>query len=222
MDSALAALRQSEASLKSTQTNRLTVAARQEDMATAQAQLDRARITATNALLNLQQTSVVAPRDGVVLQKYVDVGSIIQSGQSGATGGTSIVQLAQVDRMFVDVLVDEADISQIKAGQKVNITLDAYQNAPKIGTVRKIYPLAEVTSNITYIHVQVELDAKDVDSKLRPEMNATCDFLVQEKAGALTVPNAAIKEGTKGSTVTLIKNPKNADVASRQSADANP
>jgi HlyD family secretion protein len=208
VDSALAALRQSEAALQTTTTNRLTVEAKDQEVANAQAQLDRAEVTANNAELNLQQTRVVAPRDGVVLQKYVDVGAIIQSGQSGFSGGTSIVQLAEVDRMYVDVLVDESDIAQIRVGQKVKVTLDAYPNSPKSGRVRKIYPLAAVTSNVTYIHVQVELDAKDVDSTLRPEMNATCDFLVAEKADALAVPPAAVKDGPRGSTVTVIKNPK--------------
>lgn len=208
VDSALAALRQSQASLQSTQTNRLGVAASEQDVQSARAQLARAQVTAQNAAQNLSQTRVVAPRDGIVLQKYVDTGTIIQSGQSGISGGTSIVQLAQVDRMFVDVSVDEADISLIKPGQNVTVTLDAYPNDPKRGVVRKIYPLAAVTSNVTYIHVQVELDPRDVNAKLRPAMNATCDFSVAQSTGALVVPNAAVKDEPQGSVVTVIKNPQ--------------
>lgn len=205
---ALAALQQSEATLASTQNNRLTVAAGAQSVADARAKLERAKVTAENARQNLDQTEVTAPRDGVVLQKYVDVGAIIQSGQSGFTGGTSIVQLGQLDRVYVNALVDEADIGQVKPGQKVDITLDAYPDAPKTGTVRKIYPLAQEEENVTYIQVQVEVDRKFVDSTLRPQMNATCDFRVAEKSKALTVPNAAVKDEQKGSYVTVIKDPK--------------
>jgi HlyD family secretion protein len=207
VESAIAAMRQSEAALQSTQTNRLTVAAKQQNVISARAALVRDQVTAHNALQNLQQTRVVAPRDGMVLQKYVDVGAIIQSGQSGFSGGTAIVQLAQVNRMYVDVMVDEADIAQVKVGQKVDVVLDAYPDTHKVGTVRKIYPLAAVDQNVTYIHVQVELNPKDVNRDLRPLMNATCDFLVQQKNNVVTVPADAVKDEAGYSTVTVIKDP---------------
>lgn len=205
VDSALAALRQSEATLQSTENNHLTVEAGLQAVTDARAKLTRAKVTADNARQNLAETRVLASQDGVVLQKYVDVGAIIQSGQSGFSGGTSIVQLAQVSRMFIDVLVDEADIAQIKTGQKVDVVLDAYPDEHKSGIVRKIYPLAEVQENVTYIQVQVELNARDVDQRLRPNMNATCDFLIAEKPNALAVPPAAVKDIPGGEEVTVIR-----------------
>lgn len=168
----------------------------------------RAEVTLQNARENLQQTVVPAPRDGLILQKYVDEGSIVQSGQSGASGGTSIVQLANVSRMYVDVQVDEADIARVRTGQRVNVTMDAYPDAPLGGSVRKIYPLAETVANVTYVHAQVEIDAKNVTGKLRPKMNATCDFLVNDRASVLSVPADAVRDKGAKSVVTVIKDSK--------------
>ena len=86
--------------------------------------------------------------------------------------------------------------------------LDAYPNSPKTGKVRKIFPEAETLQNVTYIRAQVEIDPMDVDERLRPNMNATCDFLVEEKTNAIAVPSEAVKDEEEATTVTVIKDPK--------------
>lgn len=208
INAAAAAMRQAEASLANTRTQTITSQARAAEVAQAQARLERARVTQQNAATNLAETRVVAPRDGVVVTKYVDEGTIIQSGTSGFSGGTAIVQLAQVDRMYIDAQVDEADVALIEAGQKVDITLDAYPESPKMGTVRKVFPQATEEQNVTYIHVQVEIDPMDVDERLRPGMNGTCDFEVESAEDVVLVPSEAVKENEGVTEVTVIKDPK--------------
>ncbi len=206
--SSTASAEQAQASLREVQTGSITNRVRLEDITQAKAKLQRAEITAANAKTNLDQTTVVAPRDGIILQKYVDEGTIIQSGQSGFSGGTSIVQLANVSRMYVNVKVDEADIAQIKPGQPVNIELDAYPDKKKRGTVRKVYPLAVTESNVTYVRAQVEVSPRDVDQTLRPEMNATCDFIIKEAKNAVSIPVEALHEDGGKTSVTVVKDPK--------------
>ncbi len=208
VEAARAALAQADATLGGSRANTITTSVRQEDVAQARARLVRAQTTVDDARTQLQQTRVTAPRDGVILQKYVDEGSIIQSGQLGAQGGTSIVQLANVSRLYVDVKVDEADIAKVASGQKVVVTLDAYPEAPRRGTVRKIYPLAIAEANVTYVRVQVEIDPAQINNKLRPSMNATCDFVVADEKGALSVPPEAVRDKGSDSIVTVIKDPK--------------
>ena len=205
---ARAALAQADATLNGSRAGAIQNSVREEDVAQARARLVRAQTTVSDAQTQLAQTRVTAPRDGVILQKYVDEGSIIQSGQLGAQGGTSIVQLANVSRLYVDVKVDEADIAKVAIGQKVVVTLDAYPEQPRRGTVRKIYPLAIAEANVTYVRVQVEIDPAQVSNKLRPSMNATCDFVVADKAGALSVPPEAVRDKGKDSVVTVIKDLK--------------
>ena len=211
VNAAAAALRQADAALANTKTQSISSQSRAAAVEQARARLDRAQVTQQNAATNLAETRVVAPRDGVVVTKYVDEGTIIQSGTSGFSGGTAIVQMAQVDRMYVDAQVDEADIALIEPGQKVDITMDAYPNwgiGGGEGVVRKVYPQAAEEQNVTYIHVQVEVDASLVDDRLRPGMNATCDFVVASAEDALMVPNDAVKENGDVTEVTIIKDPK--------------
>jgi multidrug efflux pump subunit AcrA (membrane-fusion protein) len=61
---------------------------------------------------------------------------------------------------------------------------------------------------VTYVHVQVEVDPMDVDERLRPNMNATCDFLVEEKTNVVKVPSEAVKDEEDSTVVTVIKDPK--------------
>ena len=207
VEAARAALSQADATLAGSRAGQITTNVREEDVNQARARLVRAQTTVNNARDNLAQTRVTAPRDGVILQKYVDVGSIIQSGQLGAQGGTSIVQLANVSRLYVDVKVDEADIAKVRTGQKVEVTLDAYPDATRRGTVRKIYPLAVTEANVTYVRVQVEIDPAQVSAKLRPSMNATCDFVVADEKGVLSVPPEAVRDKGEDSVVTVVKDP---------------
>ncbi len=208
VDSAQAAVRQAEASLKNVRANAIQNRVREQDVRQAMARLVRAEVQARNAKTNLDQTTVLAPREGVIVKKLVDEGTIIQSGLSAFSSGSPIVQLADTSRMYVDAQVDEADIALIEEQQEVSITLDAYPNSPKMGKVRKIFPITEVIQNVTYIHVQVEIDPMDVDERLRPGMNATCEFLIEYKENVLTVPSEAVRDVGDQTEVTVIKDTK--------------
>jgi HlyD family secretion protein len=208
VDSAQAAVRQAQASLKNVRANAIQNKVREQDVRQAMARLVRAEVQARNAKTNLDQTTVLAPREGVIVKKLVDEGTIIQSGLSAFSSGSPIVQLADTSRMYVDAQVDEADIALIEEQQEVSITLDAYPNSPKMGKVRKIFPITEVIQNVTYIHVQVEIDPMDVDERLRPGMNATCEFLIEYKENVLTVPSEAVRDVGDQVEVTVIKDTK--------------
>jgi len=208
VQSEAANLRSVEAALQSARSGGGTVEARRADVLSGEAQLQKALQGQEQSTRNLAQTTVVAPRDGIVLQKYVDRGAIIQSGESGFSGGTSIVQLADLGRRVVEAQVDEADIGAIRVGQSVRVTLDAYPNAPFDGRVRKVFPLAQAENNVTFVKVQVEITKSD--ARLRPALNTTCDFELQRSEGALSVPADAVKEEGSRTFVTRLKDPTKA------------
>ena len=197
----LATLRESQASLESTRANHFTLQARQADLLSSLANLRRRQQEATQKARNLEQTVVRASRNGLVTQKYVDAGSIVQSGDTGFSGGTSIVQLADVTHLYVDAQVDEADIGVVRAGQNVRLTLDAYPDLTFHGRVRKIFPQAEVENNVTTVKVQILV--LNPDSRLRPNLNVTCDFDLESKARRLMVPTDAVREEGKKSFVMV-------------------
>lgn len=204
-----AALRQAEA-----QVNRARVALDQAkanvannqirgmDVTAAEATIARARASRINAETTLQRTEVRAPSDAVVLQKYVEQGTIIASALSIAATGTNILQIGDVSRMYVDVSVDETDIAAVDVGQSVEVAIEAYPGVPFEGKVIRVDPRAQVEQNVTTIHVRVEVDNSAPTFRLlKPGMNATCEFVVSEKDSVVKVPNEAIREDDQGKYV---------------------
>ncbi|HVT11442.1 MAG TPA: efflux RND transporter periplasmic adaptor subunit [Fimbriimonadaceae bacterium] len=178
------------------------------DIASAHASTARATAALVNAKTTLDQTVVRAPSEGVVLTKYVEQGTIITSGLSLNSTGTSIVQLGDISRMYVSVLVDETDIASVTVGQKVNISMDAYPQIAFKGKVSRVNPEAQVSQNVTSVAVRVEIDNSEPGFKnLKPNMNATCEFVVEEKEGALSVPSDAIQSDAAGSYVQVVVSP---------------
>lgn len=195
---------QAQVSLRQALAGRKTNDVRRYDIETAQATIARSRATLTNAEVTLQQTVVRAPVEGVVLQKYVEQGTIITSGLSLSSTGTSIVQIGDVSRMYVNVTVDETDIANIEEEQQVEVTIDAYPGMPFEGKVIRIDPQATVVQNVTTIAVRVEIDNSAASFRLlKPGMNATCEFVVDQKEDVLTVPTDAIRSDDAGSYVEI-------------------
>jgi len=206
---AKAALKQAAASLQAARSNARQNRIKMADIRSAQAQVVRSRAQVDNARVQLDYTTVRAPRAGVVLARYVEAGTIITSGRSSFAGtgaGTSIVQLGDLSRMFVLASVDETDIAQIEPGQQVDITFDAYPDEIFEGKVTRIDPQTAVQQNVTTVPVTVELDTPD--PRLKPGMNATCEFIVERKEGVLVVPSEAVKEDEGSYSVTVIRDGK--------------
>lgn len=221
---AVAGVLQAEARLREAQAERINDAIRVTQIAQAQAAGARAKASFANAQIQLNDTHVTAPSDGVILQKYVEQGTIITSGQSFNSTGTSIVQLGDISRMYVDVQVDESDVASVDLDQKVDITFDAYSTMPFEGKVIKIEPQAVVDSNVTTVHVRVEVDNSVPSFRLlKPGMNATCEFIVDQKDNVLSIPNEALKTDANGTDhfVEVVTGGKPAPADKDSEADPN-
>lgn len=204
-----AAVRQAEAQLlrsrvavDQARANQANNEIRRFDVSQAEASIARAEASRINAQTTLERTVIRAPADGVVLTKYVEQGTIIQSSLGVAATGQSIVQIGDVSRMYVDVSVDETDIASIDVGQVVDVAIDAYPGVPFEGKVIRIDPQAVVEQNVTMIHVRVEVDNTTATYKLlKPGMNATCEFVIDEKEDVVYVPLEAVREDDNGKYV---------------------
>jgi HlyD family secretion protein len=193
---ARAALAQARAGLTTAVANQQQIGIRAADIDQARAQIARSQASLQNAQVQLSSTTIRAPRAGVILQKYLEQGTIIASGQSLTSEGTSIVQIGDLSRIFVNALVDEADVAQIKVGQKVNITLDAFPDEEFQGVVRRVDPRGATDQNITTILTQVEV--LKPTASLRPGLNSECEFIVTEKKDVLVVPARAVRSERGG------------------------
>jgi HlyD family secretion protein len=194
---ARAALLQARANLDTARANRAQIGIRAADIESAKAQIARSQAQFGNAKVQLESTTIRAPRAGVILQKYVEQGTIITSGQSFNSVGTSIVQIGDLSRIFVNAQVDEADIAQVAVGQKVKVTLDAFPDEEFEGRVRRVDPRGTTDQNVTTILTQVEI--LKPNRRLRPGLNSECEFIVAEKEGVLAIPSRAVrnKQGKK-------------------------
>lgn len=208
VDEARRNVRAAEVALRRAQENRAQVAVRASDEVAAKAAIVRSRVAADNAKFQLDQTNIVAPRDGVIVAKIVEEGTILPPALSSFATGTSIFQLADTTQLFVECGVDEADISDVKAGQRVKIGAEAFPGQSVDGVVDRVNPAAKTDQNITSIKVRVRVKP-GYKLDLLPGMNATCEFITQEKRGVLTVPAQAIQnEGGKAYVRVKTADPK--------------
>jgi HlyD family secretion protein len=163
----------------------------------AEAQVDNDQVSLDLARQRLAETRVVSPLDGVVTQRSVQIGQIISSGISNVGGGTTALVVSDLSRIFVLAAVDESDIGQVRPGQRVKVTVDAFRNREFSGEVVRISPRGANVSNVVTFEVKIEVTAADKDL-LRPEMTATAEILIDERADALLAPaDALFRRGGK-------------------------
>lgn len=208
--SARASYKKAKAALVTARSSEYQNQMKNEEVLQARASLMKSKAAVDNAVTQLGYTTITAPRTGVVVKKYVEKGSIVTAGGSaigGSSGsGVTIVDIADTSKMQVVVDVDETDVGKIKLDQEVDVKVDAFPDDPFRGKVTKIAPEAEVNSNVTTVPVTVEIEG--TDSRLKPEMNATCDFVVDRKEDVLYVPVEAVIETDSGSQVTVVNKDK--------------
>ncbi|MSR06826.1 MAG: efflux RND transporter periplasmic adaptor subunit [Gemmatimonadetes bacterium] len=159
--------------------------------AQAKAAVVRAQTSLDNAKIAYQDTDVRAPKDGVVLTKAIDVGSVIQSATGTVSGGSVLMKMANLDSVQVRAMVDETDIGKLAADLEVSITVDAYPNRPFAGRVLKIEPQSVVQQQVTMFPVLVRLP--NPDHLLRPGMNAEIAITVGNRRGVVALQNAALR-----------------------------
>ena len=135
------------------------------------------------AASDVQDTVITTPIDGYIIGEPTPVGQTISSGISEPQ---VIMSVATLDDMQIEAMVDESDIGQVKVGQKVNFTVDAYPNENFSGKVRFISRKAETENNVIYYKVYVDVD--DAKGKLLPTMTARADFVIASAENVLMDP----------------------------------
>ncbi len=152
----------------------------------AETALANAKASTSQAEVNLKYAYIYSPINGVVLERAVNVGQTVAASFSTPTLFTIAEDLT---KMQVEVDVDEADIGQVRVGQKATFTVDAYTDDVFEGTVSQVRLQPTVTSNVVTYTVIVE--APNPGEKLFPGMTASISIMVESET-ALTVPLEAL------------------------------
>ncbi|MEG3930956.1 efflux RND transporter periplasmic adaptor subunit [Microcoleus sp. T3_B1] len=180
---------------------------RPEEIAQAQAELAEAQAQVRFQEVQLEDTKVRAPFAGIITQRYAIQGAFVTPATSAseATSATSTSIVALARDVEVLAKVPEADISQIKPGQVVEIVADAYPDKVFKGRVKLIAPEAVKERDVTLFQVRVAIDTgKDF---LQSGMNVDLRFVGEKLSNALVVPTVAIVTN-KGQTGVLVPDEK--------------
>src|SRR5438105_1715198 len=167
-----------------------------------------------------QGSNVVAPMDGTVLTKNVEIGESITSGVSSFNAGTILFTVADVSKMIVRAGVNEVDIGKIRVGMPVKVTLDAYPKISFAGRIDRIAPAVRIEDKVHLFDVEIRLDAQG--RELRSGMTANIDMIGEKKDKVLTVPVESVFQRDDGEIVYVKKkiDPKTAVKPKKGDKDA--
>jgi HlyD family secretion protein len=158
-----------------------------------EASIKQAEANLKNSEANLGYTKILAPVDGIVIERKVDPGQTVAA--SFQTPELFIIAPEMEKHMYVFASVDEADIGQIRAaqerGQAVKFTVDAYPGDLFEGKIAQIRKNSTTTQNVVTYPVVIE--APNPGLKLLPGMTANITFPIEAKEAVLRVPAAALR-----------------------------
>lgn len=188
---------------------RLSYQTAMASVSSARDQVSAAREQVKKAQTNLGYATITSPIDGIVLSKSVEEGQTVAASFSTPTLFTIAKDLTN---MQVVADVDEADIGDVKVGERVTFTVDAYPDNTFSGTVKQVRQEATTTNNV--VTYSVVISAPNADLKLKPGLTATVTIYTQENKGVLSVPSKALrftpeKEAVGGMKIKDIANAKN-------------
>jgi HlyD family secretion protein len=154
----------------------------------ARAQLALARAQNERDRANLNFTVIRSPVDGVVIDRVVDLGQTVAASFQTPT----LIKIAQdLSEMRIDTSFAEADIGNIREGQKARFTVDAFPSRSFVGDVQQIR--LNPTNQQNVVTYNVRINVANPEQVLLPGMTAYVNIGVQKREGALLVPNAALR-----------------------------
>ena len=159
-----------------------------ENYRKAQEAVRIAQQNVARAKTDLSYATVYSPIDGVVISKSVEEGQTVASSFSTP----SIVRIAKdLTDMQCIAKVDEADIGEVREGQRVTFTVDAYPDDVFSGSVKQVRQNPVTTNNV--VTYEVVISAPNADLKLKPGLTASITIYTLERSGVMSVPSAALR-----------------------------
>jgi HlyD family secretion protein len=164
------------------------------EYANADAQVVASQVALENAQITLEDCEVRAPVAGTIITKSVEPGTVIQSTTQAVSGGTTLMEMADLTSVQIRTRVDETDIGKVEPGMPTKVTVAAYPNQPFDGVVLKIEPQAVVEQNVTMFAVLIKIANRG--GQLKPGMNADVKIRIANRDSVAAVPTAALRAET--------------------------
>ncbi|PAW66642.1 MAG: hypothetical protein B9S34_07590 [Opitutia bacterium Tous-C1TDCM] len=167
----------------------------QQELDTSEAQLAQSNAglltriaTVNNAKVDLERCTIIAPIDGMVLDRKTDKGRTVNANMNAPVLFTLVNTLT---RMQINAAVAEADIGNISEGQDVKFSVDAFPNRTFTGKIRQVRNAA--SANQSVVSYATIIDVANDDLKLKPGMTANVSIIVAQKVGVVRVANGALR-----------------------------
>ncbi|MET0893463.1 MAG: efflux RND transporter periplasmic adaptor subunit [Pseudoxanthomonas sp.] len=154
----------------------------------SQAQIRQQTASTQTTRVNLRRTVITSPVDGVVLTRTIEPGQTVAANFSAPELFTIAEDLG---KMKIELAVDESDIGQVKVGQVVSFTADAFADRQFKGTVEQVRLAATTTNNVVTYPVVVTVD--NSDGTLLPGLTVNAEIEVSKRDRVLKVSNAALR-----------------------------
>jgi HlyD family secretion protein len=179
---------QIDAAKQNIQSAQASIEVAQSQLVTAQAQERQVGATLQQAQINLNHTRIMAPVDGTVVARRMDVGQTVASTLNPPT----IFEIAQdLTKMQVDTNVAEADVGNVAKGQRATFVVDSYPGLTFDGVIADIRKAPIITQNVVTYDVVITVDNSDL--KLFPGMTANVTILATKLDDTLKVPNSVVR-----------------------------
>ena len=163
----------------------------------AQASIRQQTASTQTTRVNLDRTVIRSPVDGVVLTRTIEPGQTVAASLQAPELFTIAEDLS---KMKIELAVDEADIGQVKVGQAVSFTVDAFADRQFRGQVQQVRLSATTTSNVVTYPVVVSVD--NSDGTLLPGLTVNAEIEVSKRDDILKVSNAALRYQPTGEAAT--------------------
>src|SRR3984957_12110350 len=168
----------------------------------AKAQVAQSQASLKQLQEQLSYTTIVAPMDGEILSRDVEMGDAVSSILVLGSTATLVMTEGDVNQVYVQGKVDEADIAHVYMSQPARIKVESFRDRFFYGKVTKIAPLGVEKDNVTTFEVRVSID--NPGGELKANMTANAEILLDEHKGVLTVPeNAVVYDNQKNASVNV-------------------
>src|SRR5215813_2991316 len=157
-------------------------------LVSARAQVEQKNAALKQSQVDLDHTTILAPVDGVVVSRQVDVGQTVAASLQAPV----LFTIAQdLTKMQVETSVDEADIGRLREGDRATFTVDAFPNETFVGQVTQLRKAGVIVQNVVTYTVIVAVP--NPESKLLPGMTANVKLVTSQKPDVLKLANAALR-----------------------------
>ncbi len=173
----------------------------------ARAQVQQSQASLKQLDEQLSYTTIVAPMDGVILSRDVEMGDAVSSILVLGSTATLVMTEGDTSQVYVQGKVDEADIAHVYMGQPARIKVESFHDRMFYGKVTKIAPMGVEKDNVTTFEVRVSIN--NPGGELKANMTANAEILLDEHKGVLTVPeDAVIYDNKQNASVEVPDNHK--------------